>query len=94
MKVADHDIAEAQQIIGFMYYHGYYVTQNYQKAFEWQIKAADQGHAKAQHNIGVMYFKGEYVDQNREKAVYWIRKSAKQSSQVSQDLLRQLGEAW
>ena len=50
--------ALAQSSIGWMYFSGYGVTQNYQEAVKWYRLAAAQGNAEAQNNLGYMYDAG------------------------------------
>ncbi|KAF8924358.1 hypothetical protein BGZ58_001889, partial [Dissophora ornata] len=38
--------------LGFMYFSGEGVPQDYSKAMEWHLKATNQGHATAQCNLG------------------------------------------
>jgi len=56
--------ANAQDILGFMYYNGRGVPQDYAQAAYWYRKAADQGDAGAQYILGFMYLKGLGVPQD------------------------------
>ena len=51
-KAADQGIAQAQYILGTMFYHGRGVAQSDEEAARWYHKAADQGHVQAQHELG------------------------------------------
>ena len=73
-----------------MYYEGQGVSQNYQEAFNWLMKAAAQGHADAQYNISLMYGKGQGVTQNRAEAIKWLRKAANQGHQKAKELIKKL----
>ncbi|GAB3409097.1 sel1 repeat family protein [Massilia agilis] len=70
--------ADAQHLLGLMYYMGRGVPQDYKQAFAWHQKAAVQGKADAQYVIGAMYYKGNAVPQDQKQAVYWFRKAAEQ----------------
>jgi uncharacterized protein len=68
--------ADAQHLLGLMYYMGRGVPQDYRQAFAWHQKAALQGKADAQYVLGAMYYKGNSVPQDQKQAVYWFRKAA------------------
>jgi len=70
--------ADAQHLLGLMYYMGRGVPQDYKQAFAWHQKAAVQGKSDAQYVIGAMYYKGNAVPQDQKQAVYWFRKAAEQ----------------
>ncbi|KQQ31859.1 hypothetical protein ASF61_16015 [Duganella sp. Leaf126] len=70
--------ADAQHLLGLMYYMGRGVPQDYQQAFEWHHKAALQGKADAQYVVGAMYYTGNAVIQDHRQAVSWFRKAAQQ----------------
>ena len=63
--------ASAQFRVGFMYYYGEGVPQDYKEAIKWYRLAADQGDADAQFWVGVMYYKGEGVPQDFVQAHMW-----------------------
>jgi TPR repeat protein len=68
--------ADAQHVLGLMYYTGSGVQRDYKQAFEWQYKAALQGVPAAEYVIGAMYYTGNAVPQDQKLAVSWFRKSA------------------
>ena len=70
--------ADAQAVLGFMYYDGEGVPQDDVEAVVWYRQGAEQGHAGAQVNLGAMYATGEGVPQDDVEAVAWWRKSAEQ----------------
>ena len=53
-KAADQGYAEAQCMLGNMYYDGWGVPQSDTEAAQWYRKAADQGNASAQCILGNM----------------------------------------
>ncbi|QJE01336.1 sel1 repeat family protein [Massilia forsythiae] len=71
--------AEAQHLLGLMYYMGRGVRRDYRQAFAWHYKAAQQGKADAQYVVGAMYYTGNAVPQDQLLAVQWFRKAAEQS---------------
>ncbi|RYE94694.1 MAG: sel1 repeat family protein, partial [Oxalobacteraceae bacterium] len=70
--------AEAQHLLGLMYYMGRGVPRDYKQAFAWHQKAALQGKADAQYVVGAMYYTGNSVPQDQKHAVTWFRKAAEQ----------------
>lgn len=82
-KSAEQDYVHAQTALGYMYYVGEAVIQNYQKAFEWYEKAAEQEDPEAQYNLGIMYYKGEGVEKDYDEALKWLNKSCKNGYEIS-----------
>jgi uncharacterized protein len=70
--------ADAQHLLGLMYYLGRGVPRDYKVAFFWHRKAALQGKADAQYVVGAMYYSGNAVPQDSAQAVSWFRKAAEQ----------------
>lgn len=68
--------ADAQHLLGLMYFMGRGVPRNYRQAFEWHYKAALQGVPDAEYVIGAMYYTGNAVPQDQKLAVSWFRKAA------------------
>jgi TPR repeat protein len=71
--------ADAQHLLGLMYYMGRGVAQDYKTALQWHRKAALQGKADAQYVVGAMYYTGNAVIQDHKQAVTWFRKAAEQN---------------
>jgi TPR repeat protein len=71
--------ADAQHLLGLMYYMGRGVQQDYKTALQWHRKAALQGKADAQYVVGAMYYTGNAVIQDHKQAVTWFRKAAEQN---------------
>ena len=53
------------------------VTQDFQKARLWFLKASEKNIPNAQYNLGVLSHQGLGTERNLEKALYWYRESAK-----------------
>ena len=81
---AEQGDAEAQLRLGWMYYEGEGVPQDFVEAVKWYRKAAKQEYADAQYNLGWMYRKGDGVPQDEVEAVKWWRKAAEQGFAVAQ----------
>ncbi|WP_296950295.1 tetratricopeptide repeat protein [uncultured Massilia sp.] len=79
--------ADAQHLLGLMYYMGRGVARDYKQAFAWHYKAALQGKADAQYVIGAMYYTGNSVPQDQKLAVQWFRKAAEQDHPDAQHAL-------
>jgi TPR repeat protein len=54
-KAAEQGKADAQYVVGAMYYTGNAVLQDHKQAVGWFRKAAEQNHAEAQQVLGLMY---------------------------------------
>ena len=83
-KLAEQGNSNSQYNLGYMYYNGEGIPQDYKKARYWFTKSAEQGNPDAQHKIGYMYHLGKGVSQDYKKALYWYKKSAKQGFSNSQ----------
>jgi TPR repeat protein len=64
--------------LGFMYYDGEEVEQNYETAAKYIRTSALMGYSKAQHNMGMLYEEGEGVSQCYAEAAEWYRKASEQ----------------
>jgi len=80
----NNPLSNTQFNIGKMYEKGKGVSQSYDKAMEWYLKAADQGHPDALFDIGKMYSNGEGVPQSHEEAMDWYQKAANQGHSGAQ----------
>lgn len=67
-KAAERGDAEAQNNLGFLYWSGEGVPQDFKSAFKWYSKSADQGLAGAKYNLGILYDEGQGVTQDHQKA--------------------------
>src|SRR6476620_11960473 len=71
-KLAGQGDAEAQSRLGYMYYQGQGVPQDYAAALKWYRLAADQGNAEAQFDLAFMYYEGLGVPQDHVQAHKWL----------------------
>jgi TPR repeat protein len=76
--------ADAEHLLGLMYYMGRGVPRDYRQAFAWHYKAAQQGKADAQYVVGAMYYTGNAVPQDEKLAVQWFHKAAEQGHPEAQ----------
>jgi TPR repeat protein len=68
--------ADAQQLLGHMYYMGQGVPQDFKQALNWHRKAAVQGKHESEYVIGTMYYSGKGVEQDYKGAMQWLQKAA------------------
>lgn len=66
----------ARSVLGFMYFHGDGVAQDYAEAMRWYRLSAEQGEAGAQAVLGYMYFQGQGVPQDYVTAHMWYNLGA------------------
>jgi TPR repeat protein len=67
--------------MGYLYQHGFGVTQDSKIAFKWYAQAANSGNITAMHALSQMYEKGEATKVDRTKAMYWLLMAAIHGSQ-------------
>lgn len=77
--LADSGDADAQFMLGEMYYSGLGVQTSVEKAAEYYTKAAMQGNPKGQMALGFLYqIRGSVLGMNCNKSIYWYKKAADQ----------------
>ena len=76
MRAALQDDARAQASLGWDYFKGELVEQDYAKSFYWLKKAAEKYNAAAQLNIGIMYFSGDGTVKDTKKGLGWTLRAA------------------
>jgi hypothetical protein len=84
MAKANVGNAAAQYNLGYDYYLGQGIQQDYAQAAVWWRKAAEQGNVESQGNLGVLYFNGQGVPQSYVEAASWYRKAAEQGNAEAQ----------
>ena len=90
-RAAERGHLGAQHQLGWSYYTGHGVRQDYAEAVKWYCKAADQGLAGAQNDLGLVYDIGQGVPQDYTEAARRFRQAAEQGYALAQ---RNLGEAY
>jgi hypothetical protein len=89
-KAAAAGHAPAQNYLGYMYRHGFGVTQDFARALAWYQKAAAQNHAGALNNIGYMYRHGLGVARDYAEARAWFKRAAERGDAAGQYNLGQM----
>lgn len=87
---AAKNVAEAQTLLGAMYWSGEGVPRNHQEAARLYLAAAQQGYARAQNDIGFMLGFGEGVPPRDDIEAYkWIQLAINRYTSKNQDRLDQ-----
>ena len=76
--------AKSQNQLGYCFYYGDGMTQDYSKAIYWYTKSAIQGFRSAQYNMGICYQQGTGVEQDYQKAKKWFEKAAEKGDRDAQ----------
>ena len=80
-RLADLGNAEAQRMLGVMYYRGLGVPRDVAQSVHWYTRAAEQGHAGAQIYLANMYAtNSEFA----AEAVHWYTRAAEQGDRSAQ----------
>lgn len=80
VKDAERGMKEAQTFLGFLYYNGEEVKQDYQKAKYWLEKASAQGDEDAHFYLASLYYNGYGVRQNYQTAFKLYEKAAQKGN--------------
>jgi len=87
---AARNVAEAQTLLGAMYWSGEGVPRNHHEAARLYLAAAQQGYARAQNDIGFMLGFGEGVPPRDDVEAYkWIQLAINRYTAKNQDRLDQ-----
>jgi TPR repeat protein len=78
---------DAEFKVGYAYFSGKGVQQDYAQATIWFRKSADQGNAQAQDNLGIIYENGYGTPKDDIQAAVWYKKAAEQGNGDAQLLL-------
>jgi uncharacterized protein len=71
--LAEQGNAEAETLLGAMYWSGEGVLRDHKQAAHWYMRAAQKGYARAQNDIGFMYGFGEGVPpRDNVQAYKWL----------------------
>jgi hypothetical protein len=82
----------SQSKVGFLYYTGLGVRQDYAKAFEFSLKAANKKVEASYFPVAVMYELGQGVRQDNKKAKDWYGKYCDSGNQLGCDEYRKLNK--
>ena len=86
-QAAAEGIAQAEYVLGILYYKGWEVPRDMAEAFKWFQRAAFQGVVGAQFAVGVMYRKGLGVKQDDEQSQTWLKRAATKGSHEAKKVL-------
>ena len=75
-KLSDEGNADAQNMLGALYYEGIYVDKDYEKSARYYICAARNGLPLAMSNAGYCYYYGNGVEKDYEVAFKYFSKAA------------------
>jgi TPR repeat protein len=78
--LAEQGNADAQVLLGLMYFRGQGVSKDPSLALKWYKAAADQGNADGQAHLGSMYLMGMGVKRNASQALKLWKLSANQGN--------------
>jgi TPR repeat protein len=90
---AEQGNANAQHLLGVMYFNGQGVQADFAEAARWHRMAAEAGVVRAQFVLGMMYFNGRGVPQNDAEATRWFRMAADRGGVQAQYRLGLMYEA-
>lgn len=76
--------SSVQFFVGICYFKGFFVDEDFEKAFYYFNRAAKNNYIKAQINLGQMYECGKHVAPNKEKALNWYMKAADKGDPIAQ----------
>jgi hypothetical protein len=78
-------------LLGYMYYLGKGVEQNYNKAIKYYKRSAEMGNSYALNCLGTMYCLGIGVERNYEESIKYYKKSAEMGNRYA---MSNLGHAY
>jgi hypothetical protein len=88
--LAEAGNAEAETLLGAMYWSGEGVLRDHKQAAYWYLRAAGKGYARAQNDIGYMYGFGEGVPpRDNVQAYKWLSLAVRNYSAKNQERLEQ-----
>ena len=86
--VAQTGKADAQSLLGLMYFYGQGIKQDYPQAITWLRLAAAQGEAKAQFKLGAMHENGQGFAKDNVRAAIWYTMASEQGYSQASDALK------
>lgn len=89
-RAAEQGNALAQMSLGYDYYMGKVIKEDYAEAAKWYRKASEQGLADAQVRLGAFYQMGIGVPKSDAEAMRWIKKAADQGDARGNSELAQI----
>jgi len=88
--LAEQGNAEAETLLGAMYWSGEGVLRDHKQAAYWYLRAANRGYARAQNDIGFMYGFGEGIPpKDNIQAYKWLSLAVRNYTAKNQGRLDQ-----
>jgi TPR repeat protein len=88
--LADGGNMNAEHYMGWFYEQGIQVSQSYEKAFHWWLKAAQKGVPESQSGIAQLYESGRGTTQDFIEAYIWYAKAIMSGDEESRLLISNL----
>lgn len=90
-ELANKNHAKSYNVLGLCYEHGYGVSADIEKAFDYYLKGAELGYCYAQRNLAWLFQTEKYMElhpdiDHYKKAEQWLRLAAKQSPDIMYEL--------
>lgn len=79
--------AKCQYYLGRCFYGGEIIKQNYNKAFNWFLKAANQGHVESTYYVGCCLIFGQGTEKNILKGIEFLKNAASHGCEEAQHAL-------
>ncbi|MDX6463410.1 MAG: uncharacterized protein QOE55_7107 [Acidobacteriaceae bacterium] len=67
-----NNVVQAQYSLGYDYFLGRGIPQNYAESSKWWHRASAQGYAPAEIGLGISYFVGKGVTASYEESYFWF----------------------
>jgi TPR repeat protein len=87
VKAVEFGYAEGYYSLGYAYFHGSGVEQDYKKAIEYFEPAAAAGHLNSSYMLGFCYINGYGVERNPDKCKVWMQSAADKGHPASINFL-------
>lgn len=85
LKAIEKGNTSAYSRVGWMYFYGFGINQDYLEAAKWYHKSAEQGDDESQQVLGYMYNHGLGLPQDLSEALKWYKKSAAKGNSWAQN---------
>jgi len=75
-EAASGGMVDAQHLLGYCYFHGEGINEDFQLAKLWYRKAAAQGNASSMYNLGLMHLHGTGFQLSKKRGLAWLERAA------------------
>ena len=90
-ELAEQGNADALSRMGWYYYYGTYMPQNYNEAMRCFRKGAEAGDSACMYGVGWLYENGLGVTADHDLAIQWYRQAASHGSEDAKKNIQRLG---